>query len=284
MNNERNRIKWVKKCVDTLKMGGRSDKTIINYKCAWNNFFNYFPDDVYISQLKEEEIVNYLKKAFLEINKSTSSYNLSLCAIRFLYSVCFKKELSKILLPTSKVRKRFPTIVTKEQFLIIFNNEKNLKHKCWLLLSFCSGLRCIDIAKLKIEYIDSKNHKLKVLGKGNKERYTILPDVVIKFLRIYYKEYGLTSKDNYLFKGTDGKEFINSGTISNYFTNYIKHFDIKNITEHSLRHSFATFYLMNGGDLVTLQSMLGHTNLFSTSIYLHIAHDFNNLKGINYAK
>ena len=58
----------------------------------------------------------------------------------------------------------------------------------------------------------------------------------------------------------------------------------KEITEHSLRHSFATYYLMNGGDLLTLKSMMGHKSLASTSIYIHMSNDFNNLKGIDYAK
>ena len=71
------------------------------------------------------------------------------------------------MLPTSKVRKRYPTIISKEQFLNIVNNEENLEHKCWLLLSFCCGLRICEIASLKIENINSKEHKLKVLGKGN---------------------------------------------------------------------------------------------------------------------
>jgi len=90
-------------------------------------------------------------------------------------------------LPTSKIRKKYPTIVTKELFIKIINNENNLEHKCWFLLSFCCGLRISEIATLRIENIISKEHKLKVLGKGNKERYTVLSDIVIKFLRLYYK-------------------------------------------------------------------------------------------------
>ena len=78
---------------------------------------------------------------------------------------------------------------------------------------------------------------------------------------------------------------MNSKTIINYFS-VIK--DIyalnENISFHSLRHSFATYYLMNGGDLLTLKTMMGHKNLNSTTIYLHMSQDFNNLKGINYGK
>lgn len=56
----------------------------------------------------------------------------------------------------------------------------------------------------------------------------------------------------------------------------------KNITFHSLRHSFATYFLVNGGDILVLKSMLGHTSLNTTMIYLHLAQNFNKLEGINY--
>lgn len=92
MNNENNRIKWVKKCEEILKLGGRSDFTIANYRCAWNKFFKYFPEDTYISKLKEEDLINYFKEHFLNENLSSSTYNMNLCAIKFLYSVCFKKK------------------------------------------------------------------------------------------------------------------------------------------------------------------------------------------------
>ena len=58
----------------------------------------------------------------------------------------------------------------------------------------------------------------------------------------------------------------------------------KNITFHSLRHSFATYYLMNGGDLLTLQSMMGHNNLNTTRRYIHFSHDYNHLEGIRYVE
>ena len=173
--------------------------------------------------------------------------------------------------------------MTKSTFINIVNNEKILKHKCWLLLTFCSGLRVEEVATVRIENIYSNEHKLKVLGKGNKERYTILPDIVIKFLRLYYLSKNMTEKNGYLFKGTNNNEHISSVTIVNYFCAIKKLYNLDiNITFHCLRHSFATYYLMNGGDIFMLKSMMGHKALISTSIYIHLAQDFNNIKGIKY--
>ena len=165
----------------------------------------------------------------------------------------------------------------------IINQEHCLKYRCWLLLAFCSGLRVSEIATIKIENIFPNEHKLKVLGKGNKERYTILPDIVIKFLRLFCKEQGITQKQGYLFIGTQGNEHMNNKSIINYFSTLKVAYQLdKNITFHILRHSFATYYLMNGGNIITLKSMLGHSHLDTTNIYLHIAQNFNNLEGIKY--
>lgn len=283
MNTEKNKQKWIKKVEEILVLGGKSDDTIKTYKYGILHFLNYFSDDTNISEFVEEDILKYLKTEYIDKGKASSTYNFYLYSIKFFYSVCFKKSFNVILLPTSKLGKKLPVIIKKETFLELINEEKNLEHKCWLLLSFCSGLRACEIATLKIEYIESGNHKLKVLGKGNKERYTVLPDIVIKYLRLFYQSKKLTAKEGYLFKGKKEREHINKRIISNYFTNLKKHRNVpNNITFHTLRHSFATYYLMNNGDPFILKDLLGHNSLSTTAIYIHLAKDFDNLKGINY--
>ena len=285
MNNEKNKKIWLKKCEETLRMGGRSEITIRNYCYVIKRFLDNYSNDAKISKLSIDNLIKYFKKNFLDKNLSSNTYNFNLAAVRYFYLICFERNINKTLLPTSKLRKRFPTIISKEQFITIFNNEDNLEHKCWFLLSFCCGLRICEIATLRIENINSKDHKLKVIGKRNKERYTILPDIVIKFLRLYYKSKKYNCTTGYLFKGYELGEHISSRTIGNAFTSLKKIYNLpKEITEHSLRHSFATYYLMNGGDVLILKSMMGHKNLNSTSIYIHMAQDFNKLKGINYGQ
>ena len=282
-NTEKNKIKWVEKVKDTLILGGRSEKTFDNYKSHIKRFLNYYDENVEINKLSDEDIVEYVKKNYLELNRCAETLNVGICSIKYFYSVCFNRTINKNLLPASKLVKRMPTIITKELFIKIFNEEKCLKYKCWLILAFCSGLRVYEIANLKIENIYPNEHKIKVLGKGNKERYTILPDICIKLLRQYCKTKNITYKTGYLFPGCDGELHISSRTISNYFTIYAKVNNLpKNISFHTLRHSFATYYLINGGEQFILKDMLGHQSLSTTAIYVHLANDFNNLKGINY--
>lgn len=281
MNNEKNKKVWLKKCEETLRMGGRSEVTIKNYRYAIIRFLNRYDEKTNISKLTIDDIIKYFKKDFIDKGLSAATYNVNLAAVRFFYLICFDRSISKVLLPNSKLRKRFPKIVTKELFLKIINNEDNLEHKCWLLLSFCCGLRISEVATIKIEDIYSEEHKLRILGKGNKERFTILPDIVIKFLRLFYKKKRFTHKKGYLFIGQNINNHICERTIGNYFSSLKKEYNLPpEITEHSLRHSFATYFLMNGGDLLVLKSMMGHKSLNSTSIYVHLSQNFNNIKGI----
>lgn len=282
-NTKKNKEKWVEKVRYTLELGGKSSKTFDNYKSHINRFFNYFDENIEISKLSEDEIVDYFRKQYIDLNRCAASLNVGICSIRFLYSVCFNRQLNKDVLPSTKLKKKIPTIISKQLFLKIFNEEHYLKYKCWLILAFCSGLRVSEVATIKIENIFPDEHKLKVLGKDNKERYTILPDVVTRFLRMYCKEQHITNKHGYLFTSQDKQSHINSKGIINYFSTLKGAYDLdKHISFHTLRHSFATYYLMNGGNIITLKSMLGHTHLNTTNIYLHIAQNFNSLEGIKY--
>ncbi len=224
-----------------------------------------------------------MQKKYINNNRSSNTYNFNLSTIRCFYLICFDKTLSNITLPNAKIGKRLPIIIEKGVFLSLINNENNIEHKCWLSLGFCSGLRAFEVTKIKIEDIDSKNHRLKVIGKGNKERYTFIPDMTIKLLRLFYREKHITIKNGYLFPGTRGNEHISERTISEYFTNLSKCAGLPyGITFHSLRHSFATYFLMNGGNQFVLKDLLGHSSLSATAISVHLAKDFNHLEGSRY--
>jgi len=284
MKNEKN--KQIQKVIDTLRMGGRSEKTIPNYVCAINRFLEYFHDRD-ISTIDEADILEYIRKNYLDKNCAGNTYNMNISAIKYFYSINFNKEFNHKLLPHAKLPKKIPLTLHKEIFLKILNDEQNLRHKCWLLLAYYSGLRAEEVATLKIENINSKEHKLKVLGKRKKERFTLLPDITINYLRFYYvfdwKVYN--HKSGYLFKGNADAEHINSNTVIGYFTSIKKKYDLaEDLSFHSLRHSFASNFIKAGGDPFVLKSMLGHSSINTTGLYIHMGRDFNNLKGVNYGK
>ena len=283
INSEENKKLWVEKVKDILELGGKSKNTYDNYKCHINRFLNYYPNKTNFKEIDEDNILEFIKNEYLKLNRASDTINIAICSIRFLYSVCFKIELNRKLLPQIKRAQALPSIISKEDFIDIFNNEKNLKSKCWLLLAFCSGLRSSEVVRIKIENIFANDHKIKILGKGNKERYTILPDITIKYLRLYCKYNHITKKSGYLFEGKDVREHNSDKYPPDFFNHIKKKYNLpQSITFHSLRHSFATYYLINGGDLLTLQSLMGHNNLNTTRRYIHFSKDFNHLEGIKY--
>lgn len=273
MNTDENQKIWIEKIHQNLILRGRSEKTFDNYKSSLLRFFKYYDSNTNIKKLKESDIIEFIKHELIIPNKCKSTYNLTICSIRLLYIVCFNISLNRILLPTSKLTKKLPATIDKDLFIKIVNEEKYLKHKCWLLLGFCSGLRVSEIARIKVEDISIKNKTIKILGKGNKERLTILPNIVFKALKTYCIKNNI--KTGYIFKGSKNKPFMNEKTIINYFSVIKDLYHLNdNISFHSLRHSFATYYLTHGGSLLKLQLMLGHNSLSTTSIYLHLTQNF----------
>ena len=282
--------KRIKKMIEMLQIGGKSKQTIDNYSCSINRFLKYFHNKQ-ISKLNEADILEYMKHAYLSKNCSANTYNMNISAIKYFYSINYNKEFNDKLLPRTKLDKKLPTTLDKQTFIKILNEEKIFKHKCWLLLAYCSGLRAEEVSKVKISDINSKEHKLTVFGKRKKERYTLLPDITIKYLRVYYKNYykkkyhHINNKEDYLFKDINGVEHIKSDAIISYFIRVKKKYNLdKNITFHSLRHSFSSNFIKAGGDPFVLKSMLGHSSISTTAIYIHMGRDFNNLKGVKYGK
>ena len=281
--SEQEKLQLVYKTIEKLKIAGRSENTINNYRCALIRFLSKYDDSKKLEDYTEEDVIEYMKKEYVSKNVTADTYNLNLSAIKKMFLVCYKKTFLNDLLPSVKQHRHLPAFLEKDKFLYIFNNECSINHKCWLLLAFCCGLRADEIATVRIENINSKEHSLRVIGKGNKERITILPDIVIKYLRMYYVNKKITKKHGYLFNGKANKEHPSSRSIVNYFLDLRKIYNLSNkYSIHSLRHSFATYFLMNGGNLFDLQHMMGHSSIATTSIYLHVCQNFNNLKGINY--
>ena len=279
--------KQIQKVIDILQIGGRSKRTIDNYVCAINRFLKYF-ESKDISKLNENDIVEYMKCSYLNKSCSVNTYNMNISAIKYFYSINFNKEFNNKLLPHSKLTKKIPSTIDKETFDKIFYGEKSLKHKCWLLLAYCSGLRAEEVASVRLKYMNANEHQLKVLGKRKKERFTVLPEITVRYLRMYYKSYYCqpynrrVNKTGYLFEGYK-YECLTSSTIVNYFTDIKHKYNLdESISFHSLRHSFASNFIRNGGDPFVLKSMMGHTSMNTTSIYIHMGRDFNNLKGVNY--
>jgi len=172
-------------------------------------------------------------------------------------------------IPRCKKDKKLPIVLAKSEVKAIFDVTKNLKHKAILMTIYSSGLRVSEAVNLKVTDIDSRNMQIYVCGrKVNKDRYTLLSKVTLDILRGYFRIY---RPSLWLFPGGTFNKPLTTRTVQKIFENArIKANLQKDVSVHSLRHSFATHLLENGTDISYIQRLLGHTNIKTTSIYLHL--------------
>ena len=152
----------------------------------------------------------------------------------------------------------------------MISKTKNLKHRAMLTLLYSAGLRKMELLQIKPQEIDSQRMVVNVTqGKGRKDRQTILSPKTLILLREYFK---IERPRTYLFEpsGQKGK-MISDRTLDHIVKQSAKRAGIsKNVSAHTLRHSFATHLLEAGVNLRLIQAFLGHTSLKTTSIYLHL--------------
>lgn len=219
--------------------------------------------------LGDEEIRDFLYYLLKDRKAKQSTVNQAYSAFRFFYKTTLEREWNEEKTPRSKQPKKLPVVLSMEEIEKIFKNTNNLKHKAILMTIYSGGLRRDEAVNLKIEDIDSKRMMIKVHGKGSKDRYTLLGEKALDILRAYWKIYQPTS---YLFPSRTKDRHIDASTVGKVFKKAVELSKIKKkATLHTLRHSFATHLLESGADIYYIQKLLGHSDIKTTEIYLHVA-------------
>ena len=162
-------------------------------------------------------------------------------------------------------------VLTKEELSTFFKCVDNFKFRTIFMLIYGSGLRIGEVVNLHISDIDSKNMRVFVReGKGNKERYTILPKASLEMLRKYWTEYRPKVNTDILFLNDLNKP-INQYVIRTHFRKYRRKAKInEKVTVHTLRHCYATNLIENGATLIQVKELMGHSNIRSTMEYVHV--------------
>ena len=251
-----------------LSIKGFSDKTqstYLRHVIAFSKFHDKSPD-----LLGTEEIKDYLHYIITEKNISKSYVNQVYSGLKFFYETTLNRDWDMKSIPRTKKIKKLPLVLSKEEVKRILESNTNLKHRALLTTIYSAGLRVSEAVNLKIADIDSDNMLIKVNeGKGGKDRFTILSGVTLDILRDYFKYY---KPNEWLFPGADKDKPITTRTVERVMENSVNKAKIKKrATVHTLRHSFATHLLENGTDIYYIQKLLGHTNISTTSIYLHVS-------------
>ena len=255
-----------------MQMRNFSKYTYDNYLGKAKDIMRYFGakelEDVTTEELREF-LLKYLKYERKLGDRSINYYN---SVIRFIYEVTLDKVLNKKQLPMRKRKKTVYKVLTKEELSTFFNVCDNLKFRTIFMLVYGSGLRIGEVANLRVEDIDSKNMRIFVrAGKGNKERYTILPKQSLEMLREYWRKYRQHKRRGRIFLSESGKA-ITVGVIREHFRKYRRKAKInEKATLHTLRHNFATDLIERGATLIQVKELMGHSNIRSTMEYIHVA-------------
>ncbi len=181
------------------------------------------------------------------------------------------------LLPAPKREKLLPKFLTPQEtdrlLQTATNNRFAARDKALFELMYSSGLRRSEVTGLKIRDVDFFNGVVKVFGKGGKERLVPVTDLALKALKDYLAARVSPTPEDALFLNAHGTPLTGDGLAYIFKNTAVAAHLARQVTPHSLRHSFATHLLNNGCDLRSLQEMLGHKSLAATQVYTHVSLD-----------
>ncbi len=253
--------------------------TIKNYKLDLTLFFDFLnKSNINYLYLNKDNVLAYLK--YLDkMNLKNSTISRRISALRTFYNYLMNEGLinSNIFLNVKnpKLEKKLPNYLNyteMEELLesIDISTDEGLKRRLLIEMFYSTGCRVSEIINIKVKDIDFKDKKIRIMGKGSKERI------------VYYGDYAKKYLDKYLSKGMD-KDYLFVNKHGDKYTveeielivkDIMKHLSIKtHVTPHTLRHTFATHLLNNGADIRSVQELLGHSNLSTTGIYTHVSSD-----------
>lgn len=221
------------------------------------------------SDISIDDIRRYLISLLDEQNKSHSYVSQALSSIRFLFYHVLRINTLDLDLPRPKKEQKLPEVLSQGDVVKILESIHNIKHKAILFLTYSAGLRVSEVVSLTVSNIDIDRKLIHIKQGKGKDRYSLLSDVAMEVL----KEYVSYSKpEKWLFVGGQPDNHISERSVQTIFkTALIKAGIKKNLSVHSLRHSFATHLLEGGTDLRYIQELLGHKNTKTTEIYTHVS-------------
>lgn len=295
------------------ELKGNSEKTIKYYRQNLNVFASFIGEEKHVIDIKLTDLKQYLyyiknKEPYVghpfkpKVVKPLSTVTIQTyarairCFAKWLYKEEYIAKDISLHFSLPKAQKTVVDILEDEEIKIIFkcfrtNTEIGLRNACLFSLMLDCGLRRTEAIRVKISNVNIAGGYIKVLGKGNKERIVPIGLSVKKLLLKYmYGHRSIGMVDNeYLFIDTEFKPMSESA-LKQIFNRLRKRTKIKRLHAHLLRHTFATKYLINGGDLFSLQIILGHTSLEMVRKYAHLASaylikshkNFSPLDNINY--
>jgi len=227
-------------------------------------------------QLGPEQIRQYQAHLFTDRKLDANTVAQHLSALRFFFIKTLKRNWSVEETPYPKRPIRLPDVLSREEVERLIDSADSRLHRVWLLTLYATGVRREELVRLKVSDIDSARMVLHIhQGKGNQDRDVMLSPRLLEELREYWRSTNFKPK-TYLFPGGGRAHATDVPMSAKSVFHAVKHAAQraglkKHVHPHTLRHCFATHLLESGADLRTIQLLLGHADLKTTSRYLHMS-------------
>lgn len=255
------------KFIERVTIDQSSKSLITNYSrsiAAIALHFNRVPH-----QISVEEINSYLYRMTVHEKQSLSYFKQAVYGLRHWFRL-FGMEENAIQMPSIKKQETLPVVLSKEECKELFKAPRMLKHKFLLAFAYAGGLRMNELRMLKITDVDLNRKQIHIRqGKGKKDRYLVLANLLAQKFQHYLQE---VKPQIYLFEGQTLGEPMGERSIQYVINEALQKTSIKKqASMHTLRHSFATHLMEDGIDIHSIQRLLGHSDIRTTIVYLHVA-------------
>jgi integrase/recombinase XerD len=252
---------------DDMQVRGLADRTRETYLWAVSGlatFYRRSPD-----RISDAEIQAYLLHLIRERQRSWSTCNIVVQALRFFYHTTLKRDRTTFEVPTARRPGTLPAILSRAEVECLIAQVPNLKHRTMILTTYSAGLRLTEVLHLRVTDIDSARMTIRVeQGKGGQDRYTVLSPHLLDALRTYWTT---THPRPWLFPSVQGPHPMDPSALQRAYQTAKQRAGItKPGGIHALRHAFATHLLEAGVDIHTIQRLLGHGHISTTTRYFQL--------------
>jgi integrase/recombinase XerD len=258
-----------------VSLSGKSESTLKSYALHLAQIalhFNQLPTELDIDQIHD-----YLYLMQQRHNTPSDSYfKFTVYGLRFAFRLAGLND-KRIELPSIRHEKKLPVVLSREEMKRLLKAPKLLKHRILIGLLYGCGLRCAEVRGIRLNHLDFDRRMLHVYqGKGKKDRYVPLSPILIRGLKQYiYSEQPQIWLFNGKPEGQKGGDFdsrYSQRGVQWAISQACKSAGIaKDVSVHTLRHTYATHLLEDGLDIVSVKDLLGHECIETTMIYLHVA-------------
>jgi site-specific recombinase XerD len=254
--------------IHDLRLRNYAPKTIDAYvRCVAHcaRHFGLAPDS-----LSPEQLRAYLVFLREQRRVSFSLFNQTVCALRFLWRVTLQREDGLPFLPFHRRPKKLPAVLSREQVQRLLDAVPAGPYRLLFQLSYAAGLRVSEVVHLRAGDLDFERGVLRVCqGKGRKDRLVPLPQALRAALQALA---AVRRPEDWLFPGQGGARPVHVSSVQRLCQRLARGLGLAlHVTPHTLRHSYATHLLEAGVDVVTIQRLLGHRSLRTTTGYLHVS-------------